>query len=435
MQVLGTLWFIEWSAGSLVRLTSSHAAGIRSLQSIPATPNRPGLICSAGGADGSLRIWAASRPSPSDDSSSLSLQQLIQFEVPRASCTAVSICEVDLAAPGSTGPQPVVYAAAGYSDGTVRVFNVTNIKVVQKFTLPTGQAEISAIAIVRVDGEDSDSASSKSYAVVCGTNLGHIVATRIETAGGADADVSRDATSAQQNILVRGDVASGRHGSGSVACIETSNHDTARWLACNEAGHLTIWSGEDIAFHVPLDAVVAEARKTHQSRPSSFGSWQTPVVNLVDVAVADAGMFCFLHVGQDVAVFSPVDSDVVLISARSVPPLILAYHLQKKCVIFSMPLTGWPRALDFFVAPNYPANFIALVSTPGPKQRRLLSLLDLRSGREIVSARQFVQDETLADASAGGLNVVFGCESSSHWDQQSLVVGIGRSLHVFAKAD
>ena len=85
--------------------------GVRDLKSIPATPQRPGLVCSAGGADGSIRIWAASRPVATDASSGFSLQQLIQFEVTRASCTAVAIREVGGTASGAGG---TVFSAAGY---------------------------------------------------------------------------------------------------------------------------------------------------------------------------------------------------------------------------------------------------------------------------------------------------------------------------------
>lgn len=152
--------------------------------------------------------------------------------------------------------------------------------------------------------------------------------------------------------------------------------------------------------------------------------------------------FFFIFPGIISPSFSPVDSDIMLISARTSPPLIIAYHLQRKSTVFTMPLSGWPRPLHSFVTPPYASPIIALVSCLGPDGKRggrLLGLLDLQTGKEIIPARQMIQTQNPErllhclkdDDYDDGVCVAFGCNAMPRIADQMLVMGQGPALLVF----
>ncbi len=169
---------------------------------------------------------------------------------------------------------------------------------------------------------------------------------------------------------------------------------------------------------------------------------------------------------------------MVLVSARCLPPLILAYHLRRKSLLYAMRLNGWPRPLHSFVVPPYGAPVMGLVSclgagagsssssggshsgssgvggggggaVSGGAHTRMLSLLDLQTGKEVLEARQFiycgigatlVHSSTTAAAAATAaatsareppVNVVFGCNAAQSLAAQTLVMGQDTALHVF----
>ena len=61
----------------------------------------------------------------------------------------------------------------------------------------------------------------------------------------------------------------------------------------------------------------------------------------------------------------------------------------------------------------------------------MVSMVDLHSGKEVVGARQIVRSDGTAN---GGVSMVFGFDSSKRLADQMLVVGLGRSLHVFGES-
>ncbi|XP_060777132.1 WD repeat-containing protein 90 isoform X2 [Neoarius graeffei] len=105
----GTLWYINWTDNTSIRLISGHKTKVN------------GVVCSPDehhfvtcGADGSVRVWAL----PSNE-------LLVQFQVLNQSCECVcwspaaGVCE-----PGTVGR-----VAGGYSDGSVRIFSVASAEM------------------------------------------------------------------------------------------------------------------------------------------------------------------------------------------------------------------------------------------------------------------------------------------------------------------
>ncbi|XP_031416845.1 WD repeat-containing protein 90 isoform X2 [Clupea harengus] len=96
----GTLWYINWAESTSIRLINGHKSKVNGVLFSPDESRF--ATC---GQDGSLRVWA----SPSNE-------LLVQFQVLNQSCECVCW------SPGNSA----VCVSGGYSDGTVRVFNLTS---------------------------------------------------------------------------------------------------------------------------------------------------------------------------------------------------------------------------------------------------------------------------------------------------------------------
>ncbi|XP_028822928.1 WD repeat-containing protein 90 isoform X2 [Denticeps clupeoides] len=99
----GTLWYINWTENSSIRLITGHKSKVNGVQFSPDESRF--ATC---GQDGSVRIWAA----PSNE-------LLVQFQVLNQSCECVCWSPAGIEDTG-------VRVSAGYSDGTVRIFNLTS---------------------------------------------------------------------------------------------------------------------------------------------------------------------------------------------------------------------------------------------------------------------------------------------------------------------
>ncbi|XP_058250376.1 WD repeat-containing protein 90 isoform X2 [Hemibagrus wyckioides] len=112
----GTLWYINWTDNTSIRLISGHKSKVNGVVCSP--DERHFVTC---GADGSVRVWAL----PSNE-------LLVQFQVLNQSCECVcwspaaGACEL-----GSVGR-----VAGGYSDGSVRIFGVASAEMELKLQPP-----------------------------------------------------------------------------------------------------------------------------------------------------------------------------------------------------------------------------------------------------------------------------------------------------------
>ncbi|KAI1896220.1 hypothetical protein AGOR_G00092560 [Albula goreensis] len=98
----GTLWYINWVENTSIRLISGHKSKVNDVVFSPEESNF--ATC---GEDGSVRVWSA----PSNE-------LLVQFQVLAQSC--LCICW----SPGLGSSKENQFIAAGYSDGTLRIFRL-----------------------------------------------------------------------------------------------------------------------------------------------------------------------------------------------------------------------------------------------------------------------------------------------------------------------
>ncbi|XP_044090034.1 WD repeat-containing protein 90 isoform X5 [Neovison vison] len=112
----GTLWYVSWAEGTSTRLISGHRSkpqrgrlpGSLQVNEVVFSPSSSHwATCSD---DGSVRVWSLA-----------SMELLIQFQVLNQSCLCLAW------SPPSCGRPEQQQVAAGYSDGTLRVFSITRI--------------------------------------------------------------------------------------------------------------------------------------------------------------------------------------------------------------------------------------------------------------------------------------------------------------------
>ncbi|CAK6964162.1 WD repeat-containing protein 90 [Scomber scombrus] len=104
----GTLWYINWSDSSSIRLVSGHKTNVNDV--VFSSDESHFATCSE---DGSVRVWSA----PSNE-------LVVQFQVLNQSCSCVCW------SPASGKESACV--AAGYSDGTLRIFRLSSSEMEMK---------------------------------------------------------------------------------------------------------------------------------------------------------------------------------------------------------------------------------------------------------------------------------------------------------------
>ncbi|CAH2307904.1 WD repeat-containing 90 [Pelobates cultripes] len=106
----GTLWYINWVENTSIRLISGHRNKVMDLAVSPGENH-----CATCGEDGSVRVWSLH-----------SCELLLQFQVLNQSCLCLAWSPVS--GIRKAGQQ----ISAGYSDGTIRIFSVSNTEMEMK---------------------------------------------------------------------------------------------------------------------------------------------------------------------------------------------------------------------------------------------------------------------------------------------------------------
>uniref|UniRef100_A0A8C5QWB5 WD repeat-containing protein 90 n=1 Tax=Leptobrachium leishanense TaxID=445787 RepID=A0A8C5QWB5_9ANUR len=106
----GTLWYINWVENTSIRLISGHRNKVTDLAVSPGESH-----CATCGEDGSVRIWSLHN-----------CELLLQFQVLNQSCLCVTW------SPACSSRKVGQHIAAGYSDGTIRIFSVSNTEMEMK---------------------------------------------------------------------------------------------------------------------------------------------------------------------------------------------------------------------------------------------------------------------------------------------------------------
>ncbi|TNN42767.1 WD repeat-containing protein 90 [Liparis tanakae] len=104
----GTLWYISWSDSSSIRLVSGHQAKVNGV--VFSADERHFATCSE---DGSVRVWSA----PSSELE-------VQFQVLSQACGCVCW--------SPSANQETACVAAGYGDGTLRIFRLSSSEMEMK---------------------------------------------------------------------------------------------------------------------------------------------------------------------------------------------------------------------------------------------------------------------------------------------------------------
>ncbi|XP_011890651.1 PREDICTED: WD repeat-containing protein 90 isoform X4 [Cercocebus atys] len=99
----GTLWFISWAEGTSTRLISGQRSKVNEVVFGPGESH-----CATCGEDGSVRVWALA-----------SMELVIQFQVLNQSCLCLAW------SPRCCGRPEQQRLAAGYGDGSLRIFSVS----------------------------------------------------------------------------------------------------------------------------------------------------------------------------------------------------------------------------------------------------------------------------------------------------------------------
>ncbi|XP_053327870.1 WD repeat-containing protein 90 [Spea bombifrons] len=108
----GTLWYINWVENTSIRLISGHRNKVTDVAVGPGENH-----CATCGEDGSVRVWSLH-----------SFELLLQFQVLNQSC----LCVTWSPAPVSSFLKDKQHIAAGYSDGTIRIFSVSSTEMEMK---------------------------------------------------------------------------------------------------------------------------------------------------------------------------------------------------------------------------------------------------------------------------------------------------------------
>ncbi|XP_007453739.1 PREDICTED: WD repeat-containing protein 90 [Lipotes vexillifer] len=124
----GTLWYVSWAEGTSTRLISGHQSKVNEVVFSPSESH-----CATCSDDGSVRVWSMA-----------SMELLIQFQVLSQSCLCLSW------SPPSCECPEQQWVAAGYSDGTVRLFSIPLIAM--EFKMHPHSAALTAIAF-SADGQ------------------------------------------------------------------------------------------------------------------------------------------------------------------------------------------------------------------------------------------------------------------------------------------
>ncbi|XP_066239129.1 WD repeat-containing protein 90 isoform X2 [Saccopteryx leptura] len=124
----GTLWYVSWAEGTSTRLISGHRSKVNEVVFSPSESH-----CATCGDDGSVRVWSLA-----------SMELVIQFQVLNQSCLCLAW------SPPSCRLPEQQRMAAGYSDGTLRVFSISRIAMELK--MQPHVAALTAIAF-SVDGQ------------------------------------------------------------------------------------------------------------------------------------------------------------------------------------------------------------------------------------------------------------------------------------------
>jgi len=328
----GTIWYINWDERSSIRLISGHKDQVNDL--IFGGSNQCFMASCAN--DGSVRLWNTD-----------SYEQTLQFLVLQQRCNCISFRPLPQSSPLHTFTQDgrhetIIHSTAtkavrpsqcvaGYSDGTVRMFDLGLVEMILK--LHPHAVSVTAIAF-SFDGRVIISGAEDGLIAISSPTTGMTVRTLTDHKNAPISDIH---------------VSSHKDHSYSLSA-------PTLWLAASADRRVSVWTAD----------------------------WSKDFCELVDWLSFPAPNFApdgsipkkadkdyYKHFPPSLARFSPVDSDIVVYTGYGMKKQLLYYSLSRKKVVKAVSLTDWALTMD--VSPA--GNLVAIGS-----QDRLVKIVDFSEG-------------------------------------------------------
>uniref|UniRef100_A0A4W3JBA1 WD repeat domain 90 n=1 Tax=Callorhinchus milii TaxID=7868 RepID=A0A4W3JBA1_CALMI len=292
----GTLWYINWAENTSIRLISGHRNQVMIF-----SPNEGHFATCA--EDGSLRVWVMQ-----------STELVVQFQVLNQSCLCMAWSPVHHSGELLAKEQLV----AGYSDGTIRLFNV--LKTEMELKIHPHPVAVSAIAY-SMDGEVILSGDKDGLVAISSPRTGLTVRVISDHRGSPITTI--------QCTLKKFD--------------EFGLRGCEMWLSVSSDRRVSVWAAD----------------------------WLKDQCELIDWLTFPAPACDRSNVPPSLAAFSPSQSGEVVYVGYGVEPEIIFYSLHVKQIIRTMTLSHWATCLS--ISPK--GHLIAVGSN-----ERLLRLIEYPSG-------------------------------------------------------
>ncbi|XP_071478368.1 WD repeat-containing protein 90-like [Diadema antillarum] len=308
--VEGTLWYVNWVDRTSVRLVSSHTSVVNDIVF------DAGDLFATCCRDGSLNIYSLA-----------DMERTIQFQVLDQSCNCIAFGpeQPSLAQLGTAASSPI---AAGYSDGTVRLFDMSQCEMTMK--MQPHAHPVTAIAF-SVNGHVILSGSWKGLIAVSNPTTGMTMRVIQDHKGAPITD-----------IRVSPDV----------ELSETSIRAPHKWLAVSADRRVSVWAAD-------WSKDLCELTDWLTFPAPAYAPDGTPVEK------GSADHYQLLPPSQ--ARFSPSDPSVIVYAGYGMQKQLTFYSTAKRKVTRTAALTHWASSLDL----NPRGHLIALST-----QERLLKIMD-----------------------------------------------------------
>uniref|UniRef100_A0A3Q3MJ41 WD repeat domain 90 n=1 Tax=Labrus bergylta TaxID=56723 RepID=A0A3Q3MJ41_9LABR len=292
----GTLWYINWCDNTNTRLVSGHKNKVNDV--VFSSDERHFATCSE---DGSVRVWSA-----------LSNELVVQFQVLNQACGCICwspSCNKDS-----------MCVAAGYSDGTLRIFRLASSEMAMKL-----QPHNVAVTAVQY------SANGMSSVFVSGKNGLVVVSSPVN---GATVRVIRDHKGATIT---------------SIQCVNEQCKDFGlegieMWLAATDDRRVSVWAAD----------------------------WMKDKCDLLDWLTFPAPSYIGVLPPPSLAAFCPTDPSLVVYTGYGVEKELSFYSLAKKQIIKKIALPHWATCFSL----SCKSQLIAVGS-----KERVLKLIESTGGR------------------------------------------------------
>uniref|UniRef100_H0WS08 WD repeat-containing protein 90 n=1 Tax=Otolemur garnettii TaxID=30611 RepID=H0WS08_OTOGA len=293
-----TLWYVSWVEGTSTRLVSGHWSKVNE---VAFSPNES--HCATCGEDGSVRVWSLA-----------SLELVIQFQVLNQSCLCLAW------SPQSCGRPEQQRLAAGYSDGTLRLFSVS--RTVMELKMHPHLAALTAVAF-----------STDGQTILSGDKDGLVAVSHLCT--GMTFRVVSDHRGAPISTI---QITSKEHGDFGV-------EGTDLWLAASGDQRVSIWGSDWLRNHCEL---------------LDWLSFPMP-----------AGLETQGHLPPSLAAFCPWDRGLLVYVGPGGHKEVIVYSLHQKQVVERIPVPFFATSLSLSTG----ACLMALGFA-----ERVLRLVDCTSG-------------------------------------------------------